>query len=73
MRANVLATADTNVMVKRRADTNKPVTDEALEMTIRELVIYRNNKRSIGFTKSFEKLAQNKLSLQAGPAATTKS
>ena len=50
-------------MVKRRADANKPVTDEELEMTIRELVIYGNNKRSIGFTKSFEKPAQNKYSL----------
>ena len=42
-------------------------------MTVREFVIYGDNERSIGFTKSFEKPAQNKYSLQTGPIATTKS
>ena len=42
-------------------------------MIVRKLVIYRDNEKSIGFTKSFEKPVQNKYSLQAGLATTTKS
>ena len=43
------------------------------EMIVRELVIYGDNEKSIRFTKSFEKRIQNKYSLQAGLATTTKS
>ena len=60
-------------MAKRRTDANEPVTDEELEMIVRELVIYGDNERSIGLTKSFEKPAQNKYSLQAGPTAAIES
>ena len=43
------------------------------EMIVRELLIYGDNEKSIRFTKSFKRLVQNKYSLQAGLAATTKS
>ena len=72
-RANVPTTADANVMAERRTDASEPVTNEELEMIVRELVIYGDNKRSIGLTKSFEKPAQNKYSLQARPAITIES
>ena len=67
-----MATADANIMAEKRADANEPVTDKKLEMIVRELMIYKDNKRSIGFNKRFERPAQNKYSLQTGPAATTK-
>ena len=50
---------DANVMAERRADANELFTDEELKMTVRELVIYGDNERSIGFIKSFERPAQN--------------
>lgn len=52
-------------MAKRKADVNEPVTNKKLEMIVRGLVIYGDNKRSIGFIKSFEKLVQNRYSLEA--------
>lgn len=65
--------ADTNVVAEKRADAKKSVTNKELKKTFRELVIYKNNKRSIGFTKSFERPAQNKYSLQARSAIIIKS
>lgn len=60
-------------MAERRADSNEPATNEELEMIVRYLVIYGDNERSIGLTKSSEKPAQSKYSVQAGPAAAIKS
>lgn len=60
-------------MAERRADVSILIIDEEFKMIIRELVIYKDNKRSIRFTKSFGRPAKNKYSLQAGSTATTKS
>lgn len=54
---------DANVMAKKRVDASKLVTNEELEIIVKDLVIYRDNKKSIGLTASFEKPTQNKYSL----------
>lgn len=53
-------TVDVNVMAKKRVDISKLVNNEELKMIIRKLVIYKDNKRCIEYTKSFEKPAQSK-------------
>lgn len=60
-------------MADKRVNANELVTNKELEMTIRKLVIYGDNKRSIRFTKSFGKPAQNKYSLLIGPITIIKS
>lgn len=50
-------------MVERRVDASKSVTNRKHEIIVRELVIYKDNKRCIELTKSFEKPAQNKYNL----------
>ena len=52
-------TADPKILVKKKANASKLVTSEEYEMIVIELVIYRDNKRCIGLTKSFEKSIQN--------------
>lgn len=52
--------ADINVIAEKKIDASKPVNNEELKIIVREVVIYRDNKRCIMLTKSFEKLAQNK-------------
>lgn len=56
MSINVLTTAEANVIAKKKAISSKLVTNEKLEMIVRILMIYGDNKRSIRLTRSFEKL-----------------
>lgn len=44
-------------MAKKRVDASELVIDKELEMIIRELMIYKDNNKSIGLTKSFWGLA----------------
>lgn len=73
MRTNVPTTAHANVLAKKRVDASKLVINEKLEIIDRELVIYRDNKKSIALIRSFEKPAQNKYSLQVRPAIAMES
>lgn len=68
-----MTTAEANVIAKKKAITSKLVTNEKLEMIIRILMIYGDNKRSIRLTRSFEKLVWNKYSLQTKPVTTIES
>lgn len=63
MHTNILTTANTNKLAKKKADNSKPVINEKLKIIVRELMIYKDNKRNIRLTKSFERPVQNKYSL----------
>lgn len=56
-RANIAATANAIVMAKKKANARKPVTNKELEIIVRKFVIYGNNKKNIGLTKSFKRSA----------------
>lgn len=50
-------------MAKKRANTSKLIANKELEIIVRELLTYEDNKRCIKLIKNFEKSAQNKYSL----------
>ena len=65
MYTNVSIIRDTNIIAKKKANLSKSITNEELEMIVRELVIYRDNKKCIELIKSFEKPVLNKYNLKA--------